>query len=411
MDIPYLEFFGLSEKPFGMSPDPDFYFESTEHKQAFDYLTFFIAEQEGFALIYGDVGSGKTTISRIFLNSLDKNKYNTALILNPVTDEVEFMKEVLNEFGRKSEQNSKKELYDTLRMFLLDQFQQARENILIIDEAQLLSYEMLEFIRLLSNIETDKQKILHTIFFAQPEFLSKLKEERMRHLAQRITVTYGIRPLSYNEVKSYINYRLFKAGSKGPLTFEEKAIKMIHAASMGYPRLVNYICDRCLLVLYGNSTHAVNSHAVSRVLAEENIPLKSVKSTLPFLPGKQLSAAVTISLLIILFFAAYVFFPSFRTLFAQKERRPSVSYQNIDSTTKKTETGKTPEKKISITVSTANVRSEPSIDSSRIGAIARGEVLTVLEEKNSNDDRLWYKIILHGDRPGWISSAVVAPKR
>ena len=173
MEIPYLEYFGFTEKPFGMSPDPAFYFESTEHKKAFDYLTFFTSQQEGFALIYGDVGSGKTTISRIFLNSLDKETYNTALILNPVTDEIGFMKELLKEFSVLYEPNTKKELYDTLRLFLLEEFQKGKENILIIDEAQLLPYEMLEFIRLLSNIETDKQKILHTVFFAQPEFLDK----------------------------------------------------------------------------------------------------------------------------------------------------------------------------------------------------------------------------------------------
>ena len=144
-----------------------------------------------------------------------KEAYNTALILNPVTDEIGFMKELLKEFSVLYEPNTKKELYDTLRLFLLEEFQKGKENILIIDEAQLLPYEMLEFIRLLSNIETDKQKILHTVFFAQPEFLDRLKDPRLRHLSQRITVTYGIKPLSYSEVKSYISYRLFKAGSKG----------------------------------------------------------------------------------------------------------------------------------------------------------------------------------------------------
>ncbi len=410
MDIPYLEFFGLNEKPFGMSPDPDFYFESTEHKQAFDYLTFFVAEQEGFALIYGDVGSGKTTVSRIFLNSLDRNKYNTALILNPVTDEIEFMKEALTEFGRTTGENSKKELHDALRMFLLEEFEKGKENILVIDEAQLLSIEMLEFIRLLSNIETEKQKILHTIFFAQPEFLSRLKEHRMRHLAQRITVTYGIQPLSYNEVKSYINYRLFKAGSRGPLTFEEKAIKMIHSASMGYPRLVNFICDRCLLVLYGNSTHTVDSHAVSRVLAEENIPLKSIKARAPLRSRKQMGIVAAISLLVILSLAAYFFFPSVRASLVRKGSDVNTSYQKTDSAMNR-KTMEAPEKKVTVTVTTANVRSAPDIESAKIGAISQDEVLTVLEEKRSNDSGLWYKIILHGDRPAWISSAVVTQKK
>ncbi len=168
MEIPYLEFFGLTEKPFGMSPDPAFYFDSAEHRQAIEYLSFFIAQQEGFALIYGDVGSGKTMMSRVFLNTLDREKYNTALILNPVSDDTEFMKEVLHEYGAADVPETKKELYDRLRMYLLEEFQRGKVNVLIIDEAQLLSYELLEFVRLLSNIETDKQKILHTVFFAQP---------------------------------------------------------------------------------------------------------------------------------------------------------------------------------------------------------------------------------------------------
>ena len=189
------------------------------------------------------------------------------------------MKEVLKEFSIQYEPDTRKELYDTLRLFLLEEFQKGKENVLIIDEAQLLSYEMLEFIRLLSNIETDKQKILHTVFFAQHEFLQKLKDPRLRHLSQRITVSYGIKPLSYNEVKSYIHYRLFKAGSKGPLEFQDKAVKLIHTASKGYPRLINYICDRCLLVLYAQSTHTVDGPVVSKIIMEESIPLSSVKKT------------------------------------------------------------------------------------------------------------------------------------
>ncbi len=279
MEIPYLEYFGFSEKPFGMSPDPEFYFESTEHKQAIEYLTFFIEQQEGFALIYGDVGSGKTMMSRVFLNTLDPNTYNTALILNPVSDDTEFMKEVLQEYGAPDIPDTKKELYDRLRFYLLEEFQKGKVNVLIIDEAQLLPYELLEFVRLLSNIETDKHKILHTVFFAQPEFLDKLKDPAMRHLAQRITVTYCIRPLTYPEVKGYINYRLFKAGTRGPLEFQDRAMKLIHTASRGYPRLINYICDRCLLVLYANSAYTVDGHVVSRVIIEESIPLGTAKHT------------------------------------------------------------------------------------------------------------------------------------
>jgi|GEM_PF-865006 len=302
MEIPYLEYFGFTEKPFGMSPDPAFYYESNEHKKAVDYLTFFLSQKEGFALIYGDVGSGKTTVSRIFINSLPRETYNTALILNPVTDDTEFMKELLREFYVQDIPSTNKELYDTLRLFLLEEFKNGKENVLVIDEAQLLSYELLEFIRLLSNIETDKQKILHTIFFAQPEFIEKLKAQNMRHLAQRITVTYGIEPLTLNEVKSYINYRLYKAGSKGPLEFQDRAVRLIHIASKGFPRLINYICDRCLLAIYAQSSHTVDGHVVSKVLLEESISLGSVKkqNDIKGLRSTYLAPAIVIILVVIL---------------------------------------------------------------------------------------------------------------
>lgn len=413
MEIPYLEYFGLTEKPFGMSPDPAFFFESKEHKKAFDYLTFFTSQQEGFALIYGDVGSGKTTISRIFLNSLDKETYNTALILNPVTDEIGFMKELLKEYSILYEPNTKKELYDTLRLFLLEEFQKGKENILIIDEAQLLPYEMLEFIRLLSNIETDKQKILHTVFFAQPEFLERLKDPRLRHLSQRITVTYGIRPLSYNEVKSYINYRLFKAGSKGPLEFHDKAVRLIHIASKGYPRLINYICDRCLLVLYAQSTHTVDSHVVSKILIEESIPLSSVKKTAESKSLRQVPPII-LGIVVLLFIGivgSYFLFPSvYGSFFIAKKQKPLQTIEAPGNETPGINKITIPLKKVVVNVDAANVRTEPDMNSQRIGVISKGEVLKVLAEQNTADNHTWYKIILYEGREGWIASIVVSTK-
>jgi general secretion pathway protein A len=330
--------------------------------------------------------------------------------LNPVTDEIGFMKELLKEFSILYEPNTKKELYDTLRLFLLEEFQKGKENILIIDEAQLLPYEMLEFIRLLSNIETDKQKILHTVFFAQPEFLDRLKDPRLRHLSQRITVTYGIKPLSYNEVKSYINYRLFKAGSKGPLGFQDKAVRLIHIASKGYPRLINYICDRCLLVLYAQSTHTVDSQVVSKILIEENIPLSSVKKTAVNKGLRQISPMILgIMLLVVIgIVSAYFFFPSFYGPFSIAKNRTSTGIQG--------ETGTDahkiaiPLKKVVVNVGAANVRTAPGMNSQRIGVISKGETLNVLAEQTTEDNRAWYKIILYEGREGWIASTVVQTK-
>lgn len=444
MEIPYLEHFGFTEKPFGISPDPSFYYESAEHKQAIDYLNFFIAQQEGFALIYGDVGSGKTTISRIFLNTLDSGTYNTALILNPVADEAEFMKEVLRELRVENIPETKKELYDTLRLYLLEEFQRGKVNVLIIDEAQLLSYELLEFVRLLSNIETDKQKILHTVFFAQPEFLDKLKDPLMRHLSQRITVTYCIKPLTYAEVKAYINYRLFKAGAKGPLEFQDRAMKLIHTASRGYPRLINYICDRCLLVLYARSSFTVDGHVVSKVIIEESIPLSTVKHTEDSkrLGGKHLPMMAGVAAFILLCAAAYyfVFYGDYKFFPAA---RPSAVQASVPQKPQAAETGnaavaapaavgapkaaevrgnntasvKAPLKakpvslkKVVVNADAANVRAEPDITSPRIGVIVKDETLNVTGEKADQKKRKWYKITLYEGREGWISESVVKEK-
>lgn len=276
MDIPYLEYFGLTEKPFGLTPDPHFYFETETHREALSHLEFLLSQKEGFALIYGDVGLGKTTISRIFLSSLDRNVYNTALILNPIMEEAELVKAVSRELGLNTDGLSRKEVFDQLERFLLEEHRKGREMVLAIDEAQLLSKDLLEFIRILSNIETEKEKIIRIVLFAQPELVEKLKKPNMRYLSQRITVTCRLKPFSESEVGSYINYRLVKAGSRGLPSFKKSAVKLIYEASGGYPRLVNILSDRCMLALYGRSKESVDRRTVADVLNEENVSLASV---------------------------------------------------------------------------------------------------------------------------------------
>ena len=278
MEIPYLKYFGLTERPFGLTPDPHFYFETETHREALSHLDFLLGQKEGFALIHGDVGLGKTTISRIFLSSLDGNLYNTALILNPIMDEVEFLKTILKEFGVGADGLTRKELFDELENFLLEEHKKGKETVIAIDEAQLLSNELLEFIRILSNMETEKEKILRIILFAQPELVEKLKESRMRYLSQRITVTYRLKPFSERDVGLYIAYRLVKAGSKGVLSFKKNAVRLIYEASHGYPRLVNILSDRCMLALYAKSKNVVDKQIVTDVLKEDNISLASVKT-------------------------------------------------------------------------------------------------------------------------------------
>lgn len=277
MEIPYLKYFGLTERPFGLTPDPHFYFETETHREALAHLDFLLGQKEGFALIYGDVGLGKTTLSRIFLSSLDGNIYNTALILNPIMDEDELLGEILKELGLKTDGSTRKELYNELEFFLLEAHKKGKETVIVIDEAQLLSNELLEFIRVLSNMETEKEKILRIVLFAQPELVEKLKEPSMRHLAQRITITYKLKPFCERDVQHYIAYRLIKAGSKGVPSFKKGAMRLIFKASNGFPRLVNILCDRCMLSIYAKSKNIVNKQIVADVLKEENISLTSVK--------------------------------------------------------------------------------------------------------------------------------------
>jgi general secretion pathway protein A len=276
MEIPYIKYFGLSERPFGLTPDPHFYFETETHREALSHLDFLLGQKEGFALIYGDVGLGKTTISRIFLSSLDGNIYNTALILNPIMDEDELLRMIVKELGLKTDGSTRKELYDDLEFFLLEGHKKGRETVIVIDEAQLLSNEVLEFIRVLSNMETEKEKILRIVLFAQPELVERLKDPSMRHLAQRITVTYKLKPFSERDVRRYIAYRLIKAGSKGVPSFKKGAARLIYKASNGYPRLINILCDRCMLSLYAKSKNIVDKQIVADVLKEENISLVTV---------------------------------------------------------------------------------------------------------------------------------------
>lgn len=301
-EIPYLKYCGLKEKAFGLTPDPFFYFESTSYQEALGHLTFFLSQKEGFALIYGDVGLGKTTMSRVFLDRLDKTRYNSALILNPIMDEADFLRQVVKELAVECENPEQEAALEALKGFLLSEHKSGRETVLIIDEAQLLSDGLLELIRVLSNFETDKEKLLHIILLAQTEIIPKLTQPHLRYLAQRITVIYRLRPLTHEETFLYINHRLLRAGSNGFVRFKDEAIDAIYQASAGCPRLVNILCDRCLLYLYSHSKRNVDGRATKQVFEEESNLL--IQKAAP--PRRRIRPAVIIiiALLCLLMVAA-----------------------------------------------------------------------------------------------------------
>jgi general secretion pathway protein A len=311
MDIPYCEHFGLTEKPFSLTPDPAFYFESRSHKEALDHLGFFLDQQEGFALIYGDVGTGKTTLSRIFLKSLDPEIYDSALILNPIMDEQEFLREVLAEFSITISGPLGSTGLDALRVSLLDRHGKGKRSIIVVDEAQLIKDELFEFIRVLSNFETDKNKMLQIVFFAQPEIIGRLQRDSMRYLSQRLTVIYELNSLEIDEVGRYVSYRLFKAGSRALPEFSDGAVKIISIASGGCPRLINILADRCMLILYSRSKAVVNRAIARAALRELNIVLLvGRKKRLPKRIYVILSVAALLLLILFVTIGKVVFLPA-----------------------------------------------------------------------------------------------------
>jgi general secretion pathway protein A len=245
----YQEFYGLDAPPFNITPDPRYLFYSQRHREAFEHILFGISQRTGFIQITGDVGTGKTTLCRAVLERLDEG-YATALILNPVMTGIQLLRSILRELDLNDRGNDRVRLVDRLNQFLLDRAQAEEDVVLFVDEAQDMSDELLEQVRLLSNLETDDRKLLQIVLIGQPELRSRLDRDELRQLRQRITVRYHLGPISRQETESYIQHRLRIAGGNGRPTFSPAAIRAIHRHSRGVPRLINAVCDKTLLCGY-----------------------------------------------------------------------------------------------------------------------------------------------------------------
>ncbi len=263
----YRNFFGLNEKPFNMTPDPKFLFFSQKHQEAFSHLRYGISEKKGFIEITGEVGTGKTTICRALLDYLDKGT-KTALILNSNLSSNQMLLTIVEELGLKPRRQNKKAILDVLNNFLIEQLPLGNNVVLIIDESQNLNPSMLEQIRMLSNLETEKEKLLQIVLVGQPELRDKLKLPHLRQLRQRIAVRYHIDPLDRDESAKYIFHRLRVAGSKGHITFTDKALDGIFAYSGGIPRLINVVCDKALLAAYVMEVRKINGRIIKRSVEE-----------------------------------------------------------------------------------------------------------------------------------------------
>jgi general secretion pathway protein A len=263
----YLEFYGLKAAPFDITPNPHFLFHSTKHREAFNHLLYGIRERKGFVQLTGEVGAGKTTLCRALLEQLDGH-YSTALILNPVLNADELMRAIATEFGLKVRGLDRSETNAAISDFLLRQTQAGKETVLIVDEAQNLTEDLLEQVRLISNIETDDRKLLQIVLMGQPELRDRLNSQKLRQLRQRITVRYHLNPLTRNEVGQYIHHRLALAGSPGVPTFTGPAIWRVFHYSKGIPRLVNALCDKALLAGFVERSYRINFRMVGRAIRE-----------------------------------------------------------------------------------------------------------------------------------------------
>ncbi|MFC1888776.1 AAA family ATPase [Thermodesulfobacteriota bacterium] len=263
----YNEYYGFSERPFHITPDPKFIFLSSRHKEALAHLIYGIEERGGFVEITGEIGTGKTTLCRALLSHLG-DKIDAAIIFNPKLSALELLKNIVEDLGLESGDSSFKELIDRLNAHLLEGCRQDRRTVLIIDEAQDLEPGVLEQIRLLSNLETDTQKLLQIILMGQPELREILKRSDLRQLDQRITVRYKLDPLDRDETREYITHRLGVAGGANKVRFSGGALKKIFRYSGGTPRLINVVCDRALLIGYTRGVKRISADIVLEAISE-----------------------------------------------------------------------------------------------------------------------------------------------
>lgn len=266
----YCQFYGFKELPFNVTSDPDFFYLTTRHQEALSHLLYGVSQRKGIIVITGEVGTGKTTLCRFFLNQLGA-RVKTALILNPYFSEIQLLEAIIRDFGIPTRTSSRLKLGAELNEFLLRESRMGHNVVLIIDEAQNLKTQVLEQVRLLSNLETEKDKLLQVILSGQPELNDKLQLHELRQLRQRVMVKYHITPLAGDEIKGYIYHRLGVANPNHAVQFTDDAVLEIERFSRGTPRIINMICDRCLLAAFVAGTPLVDRGIVVRSIEEAGV--------------------------------------------------------------------------------------------------------------------------------------------
>jgi general secretion pathway protein A len=265
----YASHFGLKENPFNLSPDPRYLFLSEHHREALNHLIYGITERKGFIVMTGGIGTGKTTLCRSFLASLD-GSVESALVFNSAMTDLELLETINQEFHIpvSAGEKSKKRCIDALNGFLLKSYGEGKNVVLLIDEAQNLSHEMLEQLRLISNLETEREKLIQMVLIGQPELQAMLLSPSLKQLSERITVRYELNPLDGNDVERYIRHRLSVAGGGESVSFSRPACRLVYRHSRGIPRRINAICDRAMLIAYTRDTASINRRIMQEAVRD-----------------------------------------------------------------------------------------------------------------------------------------------
>ena len=264
----YCDFFGFSEKPFTITPNPHFVFLSSIHREAFARLLYGVDSHAGFIALTGEVGTGKTTMLRTLLTQLDPEKYKSALIFNPCMSAEQLLAGICREFGIKADEQPRFGYLDALNSFLIEQNSAGRTVVLVIDEAQNLEPDVLEQVRMISNLETERDKLIQIILAGQPELNDILRRHDLRQLNQRITVRCRLTPMKLDDATHYINHRLKISGSRIPDIFSRAAVRRIYRFSRGIPRLINVACEQALVLAWTREIRSVSSSMAAEVIEE-----------------------------------------------------------------------------------------------------------------------------------------------
>jgi general secretion pathway protein A len=422
----YLDFFHLREDPFGLTPDSSYFYPSKMHNDVLASLDYAVDQKEGFSLVIGEPGTGKTTILKIFIDQW-KEKAEIALIMTPRLSPEELLQAVLDDLKIQFVTSNKNDMLKAFRDFLIERSLEGKRVIIIVDEAQNLSDASLEELRLLSNLETEKEKLLQIILVGQPELQRRFFSENMRQLDQRITIRASLRPLTFPETSDYISFRLVKAG-KGSAILSEKVKKQIFKISGGIPRLVNLITSRSMMVAYIGTEHQIEKKhvidAAKHVLNRQS-KIHIWKQSQTIRHAIYATLGLFLILLGINIFDRHpghmmsVFYP---TQIVKKWEASEIPVKGSSflpvSTVHQTEavssssqaqqvTPKDVHKDAIVAVQTARLRISPSLQAKVEQIVNEGELLEVMDEWTELSGNKWYKIKTRDGKECWIASYIV----